>query len=1340
MKQLRRRLICSVITLAALSLVSFGQGLTAPLSGVVTDPNGEVVAGADVTVRNNATGAEYKAVTGGNGAFTVPALGAGVYTVMVSAAGFKQAVVNNVKLDAGVPGSVRVNLEIGGANETVTVQGGGEVVQTQSANISTTLAVKQIASLPLQSRNVLDFVVFLPGTNTTTTARNSTINGLPQGALNITIDGINTQDNTLKTTDGFFSYISPRLDAIEEVTVSTATPGAESGGQGAVQIKFVTRGGTNDLHGSLYHYHRNPVLNSNYWFTNRDGAQINKDTGLVCDGSTPQQAFDREKCKAQRARVLLNQFGGRLGGPIMLPKRLFGRFGFDGRNKAFFFVNYEEFRLPNQVTRTRTILSPRTQQGFFQYNFRRPDNSIEVREVNMLDLAARNGHLSTVDPVIGRLLADIRTSTAQGAVKPLTDPNLQQFTFNNNSMDKRYYPTVRLDFNLTSKHRLESVSNYNRFNNAVDTLNGIDPAFPGFPNFGGQTSHRFSESLTLRSTLSPALVNEARFGFIGGGGYVFRGEINPGQFTNQAGFSLGGAPGANSTGIAAAMGINGPTSSTTTIRRNAPVMDFSDTLTWTRGAHSLSFGGQYTQIKLWLENQTVVPTINFGVNSNESANGMFNMTNFPGASGADIDRARNMYAALTGRIIAINANAGLDERTGQYKHLGPRVQRGRQREFGVFAQDSWRTRPSLTLNYGLRWELQTPFTALNGSYSTTTVEGLFGISGAGNLFKPFTQTGKVTEFTQFKDGERAYNTDYKNFAPSFGFAWSPSVKDGWLNRLLGEGGQTVVRGGYSIAYNRNGIGDYSNVYGANPGVTITVNRDLTIGNLAPIAQLPVLLRETNRLGPPAFKSAPSYPFSGEITDSANIIDPNIRIPYTQSWTFGIQREITKNMAIEVRYVGTRNLKGWSAFNFNAVDNNIRENGLLEEFRLAQANLQANIAAGRGATFRYFGPGTGTSPLPIALAYFSGVPAAQAGNQALYTSSNFGSATFYNTLALYNPNVCCGNTSYAFLLHNDATRRQNALNAGLPANFFLTNPDLRGGVNLTSNSGYTRYDSMVVELRRRLSKGLLVQGSYVFAKGFSSTRPLSPGSTTQASFRAPRVNTLGATLKHAFKINWVYELPVGKDKLLFGKSGGLLDRVVGGWEFDGTARIQSGNILDFGNVRLVGMTQKEFQKAFRLYFDDANKEIYHLPKDMIDNSIRAFSTSPTSPTGYSGPPPTGRYLAPANTASCLQVVSGECAPNNLYVTGPKFARFDLSLVKRVRFNERFNFELRGEFLNAFNNINFFGIANANLFNGNIVNPTFFSNPNFGRVTTAYADPNNTQDPGGRLAQIVLRLNF
>ncbi len=1120
------------------------------------------------------------------------------------------------------------------------------------------------------------------------------------------------------------------MDAIEEVTVSTATPGADNGAGGAVQIKFITRRGDNELRGSVYEYHRNPVLNSNYWFSNRDGAPIHQDTGLTCN--TPEQSYEPEKCRAQRARILLNQFGFRVGGPIWLPKI------FDGRNRAFFFVNYEEFRLPNASNRVRTIFNPRTQSGIFRYN-RTVSGQTQVQEVNLLELAAQSNCApqgapavpctATIDPTIGKLLADIRSSTSAGGITPLTDPNLERFSFVATGNNTTYFPTVRFDVNLTEKHNLELTWNYQKLYSQPDFLNSRDPAFPGFPNSGSQIGDRYTGSLAVRSTLSPTLVNEARAG-LSGGPSRFNPEASASTYNeaiaNQGGFTFGSAVG---TGGLTVAGISNATSTFATSRRNPLLRDFSDTLSWNRGSHNLSFGGQFTQLNLTLHSRPgLAPNIGFGVNSNDPAIRMFTTANFPGAAAADLTRAQNIYAVLTGRVTSIAANAVLNKETGEYAYLGESVISGRQRLYGVFAQDSWRARPNLTLNFGLRWEVQGPFSALDDGWTRVTVDDLFGVSGPGNLFKPGTQTGRVPQFIPFKKGDQAYNVDYTNFAPNFGFAWTPNVRDGWLKRLVGEGGQTVLRGGYSIAYNRNGLGDFSGQFGANPGLSINAGRSLAIGNLVdnPLTDLPVLLRDRSRLGPPAFANKPVYPLTEVITGDAQIFDPNLKVPYAQSWTFGIQREINRDMAIEVRYVGTRNLQGWTEYNLNDVEQNIVENGLLDEFKLAQANLRANIAAKRGNNFRYYGPGTGTSPLPITLAYFSGATAAQANEAGRYTSSLFANNTFINPLALNNPNVCCGNTSYAAVLHSDANRRANALRAGLPANFFLTNPDLRGGAIFFGNGGYTRYDALQLEFRRRLSRGLLVQSNYSFAKGFSSSR---------FSFRVPRVNTINdgtpGYVAHSFKVNWVYELPIGRGKALFGGAGGVLDQFIGGWEFHGTGRVQSGRIQNFGNVNLVGMTQKEFGKLFGLYFDDAAGVIYHLPKDIVENTIKAFSVSATSATGYgSQGPPTGRYIAPANGPNCIQVVEGECAPQTLYVTGPMFTRFDMSAVKRFRITERVNFELRGEFLNAFNHINFLGATNL----------TNFNNQLFGQVTSAYQDTNNTQDPGGRLIQIVARINF
>ncbi|MCI0665019.1 MAG: TonB-dependent receptor, partial [Acidobacteria bacterium] len=551
----------------------------------------------------------------------------------------------------------------------------------------------------------------------------------------------------------------------------------------------------------------------------------------------------------------------------------------------------------------------------------------------------------------------------------------------------------------------------------------------------------------------------------------------------------------------------------------------------------------------------------------------------------------------------MNANARLDEETGEYVFLGNAFERSTQNEYGLFAQDSWRARPNLTLNFGVRWEVQGPFTTQNNSYTTATVEDLWGVSGPGNLFKPGIMTGRPTQFVQYTEGTGAYKTDYKNFAPSFGFAWSPGASSGWLKRVLGEGGQTVVRGGYSMAYNRQGIGDFRGTFGANPGVTITTNRDLVSGTLVANTKtdLPLLLRDPGALTRPVFPNKPTYPLTGApfvaVTNSVNIFDPNIEVPYSQSWILGIQREITKDMTIEVRYVGTRNLRGWTDYDLNDVEQNILENGMFEEFKLAQANLQANIAGGFGNHFRYRGPGTGTFPLPITVAHF-GV-GLDPNSVSSYSSALFANATtFVNQLARFNPNPI----TFAANLHNDAGRRANALaNDPKYQNFFLTNPGLRGGVFFTGNGGYNRYDGLQIELRRRLSRGLLVEANYQFAKSFSSER---------VSFRAPRINALNdEILRHALKFNWAYELPFGNGRAFFGNAGHLVNRLVSGWEFYGSARIQSGSLFDFGNVSLVGMTMKELQDVYKLRFE--SNGVFLLPDDVIVNTKKAFGTSATS---------------------------------------------------------------------------------------------------------------------------------
>jgi hypothetical protein len=205
---------------------------------------------------------------------------------------------------------------------------------------------------------------------------------------------------------------------------------------------------------------------------------------------------------------------------------------------------------------------------------------------------------------------------------------------------------------------------------------------------------------------------------------------------------------------------------------------------------------------------------------------------------------------------------------------------------------------------------------------------------------------------------------------------------------------------------------------------------------------------------------------------------------------------------------------------------------------------------------------------------------------------------------------------------------------------------------------------------------------------------------------------------------MYELPFGNGKLLFGNVGRTLDRIIGGWEFHGSTRIQCCNLLDFGSAVLHGMTDQELRDSVGIWFDDANKKVYYYPKDIIDQSYKANSYDVV---GFTRGEPTGRYLAPADSGGCYELVEGDCVNRHIYVPGPHFTRFDLSLVKRIRFTEKANFELRGEFLNAFNNINFYGTDG-------------WGGLSSGQIGSAYTDSSQQQDPGGRLIQIVIRINF
>jgi hypothetical protein len=1288
----------AALLIAAIVSPAYAQSGTSSITGNVTDSSGGVIPGATV-VATDASGAKFQSVTNSQGAYSIPALSAGTYKVTVTLQGFKTVNVDNVRVVSGNPAAVNVKLEIGAISEIVEVKSSTELINTQTATVSATLNADQLNRMPTTSRNALNAVTFLPGVNTATTNRNSTINGLPESMLNITLDGVSNQDNFNKSTDGFFASVYPRQDAVESVTVTSAVGGANLGGSGGVTIAFTTRSGTNQMSGSAYEYYRRPELNSNNWLNERNGLPRNE--------------------------TKLDQYGARLGGPIRLPGL------YDGRGKAFFFFHYEELRFPNNFTKTRTIMNPATLDGTFIYG-----STANPTVVNVMAIAANQNNAqitSTFDPQVLNVLNLIRASTLTTGVINERDLMTKSYVYQSPAELLERQPTGRVDVNVTQNHRLSVSASSLWARRDPDYLNDDEPRFPGAPNYTLFASTRPLYSMTLRSTLSSNLVNELKGGLtaVGSAGSRFGQPSDPSMsaaaFADQGGYALALPFSTNWWEARAASW------------RAAPTYNIENSLNWQHGNHSLNFGGSWLRSSAWENAQQIVSQVTLGFvnatcpggNPCDPASGMFNTTNFPGASNNDLNNARAHYAQLTGRISQISGQVALDPNTNQYVPQGPRRREGYVNVISGFAQDSWRMTPTLTLSAGLRYDLQTPFVVVNDTMSAVKFDSVCGQSGLGAATTAYNKcnffghanTGLVPEYIKFSKNSMGYNTDYNNVAPSVSLAWRPNVQTGFMRTILGDPEQATLRGGYSVSYERQGIGAITGVFGGNPGSTLTINRNSGNGNLVNgVETWPLMYSQKDRLYPAAFPATVSYPIAiqADRASTLNAFAPDVEVASARSWTIGLQRAISKDMAVEVRYVGTRGVDQWSALNYNTRD--IVENGFMNEFKQAVTNLRVNNASGdntRIGSFKYAGPGTGTSPLPIYFAYIVG--GGDPSNQAAYSSTTWTNTAFTGDMIFVNPSPA----NSAADLDGSVTQRANAIAAGLPANYFVVNPAVSGN-SVTDSGAFSDYHALQIELRRRLSKGLSASGSYQFAHengsvfdGFTFGREMVPS----------------ANVRHAIKTQWDYLIPVGRGQRFGTNWNAWMDGFLGGWSFKGVGRFQT-RMLNLGNVRLVGMTHEELQSMYKFRhvkdpaLNNGLDTVLMLPDDVILNTRRAFNTASNTVDGYSTAlgAPTGRYIAPANYDGCIQVRAGDCAPRTTLLRAPWFVRTDVGLSKRVGLKGRSNIEVAIEVLNLLDNINFTAAANPG------------TNANIFQTTTIYQDTDNTYDPGGRLGQLMFRINW
>ena len=1234
------------LALALVSASSVGaQTVRGRIEGVVRDAQSGIIPNATVSATNIGTGGGARAVSSGEGTFVILELQPGSYRLVAEAPGFKKFITEGVVVQVATVSNVNVTLEAGQVSETIAVNASDaqEVVNSANPEVGDVVDRQRILELPLDGRNPLELTALQAGVQLRTNADGEiarfSINGNRTVANNITVDGVNASDNFLKTPANVTLPVIPvSVESVGEFRVTTALPSAEFG-RGTAQINAITASGTNQLRGSLFEFHRNTVFNANTFFNN---STVSADTGKTLP----------------REPLIRNQFGGRLGGPVKLPKSVFGPLGYDGKDRTFFFFSYEGKRESRGLSRNRTVYSTQARQGIFRYLNNLPTtpanvaaNPAAIRSVNVLGL---NASRTTLDSFVSRYLA----------LTPL--PNNFQLGDGLNTGGYRFNSTIlspsdvfagRFDHKLNEKHALEATLSYGDVNFLGDYINEGEPVFPNAPYRTRNTLGR-GGSATWRATLAPTLINEARVGA----------QLSTLTFGNTATFPEGYQIDFGT--------ITDPVNDFLGSGRNLRVLQFTDNLTWIRGSHNFKTGVELRS--LWVHRYTLADTLpraDFSTGTNDP--GFTRTTQFPGSTTTDFNNARTLANNITGAIGSVFQTFNVLQRGSGFVAGAPEVREYGNREADLYLQDSWRVRPNLTLSLGLRYEYQTAPRELNGM-ALLPVGGsaaLYGISGKGNLFQPGTLTGQATTVLDYAD--ELYKADPNNFAPVIGFAWDPFKK-----------GKMSLRGGYRISYVRGSFNTIDGTLDDNEGLVLTTQRNLGGFLRNGIAPAPV----------PTFNIPAAQSIQVASTVDVRAFDENLRTPYVQEGTFSIQREVLRNTSLEIRYVGNRGIRLSRGYDINEVNILARDTRtgqtFLDAFRIAQNNLEAFKRARPTGTpnFKYDAAIPGSRPNPLF-------------DDVLFrgrAASEFQLTNYVTRLEEGRAGDLADYVSRVRLTNN---RRGDpffaAVDAGLlPLNFLRANPNVRGA-QLFGNASFSTYHALQVELQRRLRGGLRVQMNYSFAKGLSDFIGSTGDTNSFLTLRNTRLETGQFNNTHQFNANFIYDLPVGRGRKLLRKVKGAPRQLISGWQLGGIMRYNSGDPLSLLSGR--GTFNRDDRSALNSVAVAGN-----LTRGQLQELASVKTTS--SGVVYLDP-----NLAPGSSGDASKVIflnpeagtNGSLGLSSLF--GPRYWNFDFSTLKRTRLTERTNLEFRAEIFNLFNTVNF-------------DNPvTSINSANFGRITSIAGRP-------------------
>ena len=1286
------RLVLRAIALLlcmGLATSAFAQ-VSANVSGTVTDATGALIPGAEVTATNTNTGIVSTRLSNETGTYTVPSLQPGAYRISAALPGFQTETFDNVQLSQGQEIRLNFTLQVGALATAVEVVSDADtVLATTSASVGDVLPSLEVSSLPLSSRNVIDLI------STTAGTVGDNFGGTRMSQINTTRDGLPTNDGRFSDWNGAYSAIFTSPDLVEEVQINVTTVDA-SMGRGSGQVRMQTRSGGNDYHGALFYTNFNSALSSQGWFQNLVGAE-----------------------KSYQNR---NQFGGRIGGPII-------------RNKAFFFVLYDGQRYLAKQDHVTTVLTGPARQGDFRFfpGFRNGNAFSSSASVDLAgnltrpasDLATFNvfndvndPNRTGIDPVwvgpeyLSRMPLPNDWTRGDGLntagfrwLRRLSGSDSSTGTDPNTNRD---HLTVRIDYQVNDGNKV-SYTMSREENWAVTSQTGL-PDFPdGF--FGDVKRIPDFYTVNWTSTISPTVLNEFRWGFkrdswVGRSplyrGFEFGAPLESQQYDEIATAARASYPTVLDTPfyINPSMGLGRYARYSGAAPRNglSPLWQFADNVSWTQGTHSFQTGFEWTRANSLQYSSgagaTINPSTTIGI-GNVPVPGI-DSGNFPGLNGSDSGTAENLLAMLAGTVSQIThgnfLNNAFDTRFSDFRDNTVKISNWHQIDFAAFIKDNWKVSTNFTLTLGLRydkygvpWDSEGLAGYINGGQA-----GIFGISGTGfdALWNPSASSGSLTTVQMVgknspNPGVLVHQNDWNNIAPSFGFSWNVP----WFDR------ETIVRGGYGINYTgAPTFLQYTSQTTNMPGVSLAVPLtpatylDLQAATDPAANILPLDLKGAEPLSP--------IPLTARNINIQGWDDDRV-VPYVQNFNLSVQQNVGANMVVDVSWIATKGTKLRGAIELN--EPNLFENGILDAFNVTRAGGDAPLFDQMLDGVRIGGITVGTNGT---------------GSEALRA---FGRTDQWFARGEVASLAEWLNSTPTGTGENGGLLRAN----GFSENFIMVNPQF-ADARLHGNYDNSIYHSLQAKATRRFSDGISGQFSYTWAKnlGYSLGRNASGSDTTRRA-RDPRNRSLSRGLlgfhrSHGFKGNATWSLPFGPGQALLSGAPSWAHRVVEGWQLSSIFSWTSGSPMSFRSTRETLAGNRAYNTA---------DLVGSLPDDLrsvqVGNGVVSYFPNLSiqdAPLPDFGSDPNGlardfnnQVVVDGSGNTILQNpqpgTTGTTAWNFPGLEGPGRLGLDVALSKSIQVHETTQFTIRADIINMLNAPQW---GNPN---------TDINSRSFGRITSA-----------------------